>query len=143
MKQIGGGERLVGVISDTESSIQVGFTSRLVADYNSSKLTNNDIVKTTNWQVSVVNGAPKMMLLDASIVGKYDGIVPDVPQVQQQKVPSAPTSTPLSHRAPVSPSEYALLPCHTKGNVQANSASPHLRIIHVSCSLQDAYDPCG
>lgn len=126
MRQIGGGERLVGVISDTESSIQVGFTSRLVADYNSGKLTNNDIVKTTNWQVSVVNGAPKMMLLDASIVGKHDGIVPDVPHLQQQKVPSAPASTPLSLRAPVSPSEYVLLPCHTKrpGQAEAYCTAP-------------------
>lgn len=107
MKSIGGGERLVGVISDTQSSIAVGFTSRLVSDYNASKLTNNDIVKTTNWQVSVVNGAPKMMLLDATVVGKHDGIVPDVPESQQQKTPSAPASTPLANRPPVSPSEYA------------------------------------
>eukprot|EP00892_Ulva_mutabilis_P006812 jgi/Ulvmu1/4502/UM002_0228.1 len=109
MKSIGGGERLVGVISDTESSISVGFTSRLVADYNASKLTNNDIIKTTNWQVSVVNGAPKMMLLDATVVGKHDGIVPDVPQ-SQQKAPSAPASSPLSQRAPVSPSEMPVTP---------------------------------
>lgn len=95
----------MGAISDTDSSIHVGFTSRLVADYNSGNLKNNDVVKTTNWQVSVVNGAPKMMLLDASVVGKYDGIVPDVPQNQQQQAPSAPSSTPLSHRDPVSPSE--------------------------------------
>lgn len=106
MKSIGGGDRLVGAISDTESSISVGFTSRLVADYNASKLKNNDIVKTTNWQISVVNGAPKMMLLDAAVVGKYDGIVPDVPQTQQQKPSTAPASTPLSQRPPVSPSEY-------------------------------------
>jgi hypothetical protein len=104
-------KRLTGILTDTEAAVSAGFASKFVSKFEAHQLKSQDIVNVTRYQPTMVDGVPKIMVLEMEVIGEYSGRnLPDsVRGLGQtaQRTP-APIATSGTLGPPISPSECDL-----------------------------------
>ena len=112
-EQAPGVKRMLGMVADGETTMAAGFSRKFIDMHESKQLVGNSLVKVTNCQVSQVDGEPKIMLLDAQVVGMHEGadLFSSVGEPPRKKPAPASAVQPAgSLQPPVSPSECASPP---------------------------------
>jgi hypothetical protein len=102
-------KKISGTLSDSETTVTTNFARRLMPDFESEKLRKNSILKITSCQKVVVDGTKKMMVLDGTVLGQYEGedMMAAAEQPPLKRAAPASAVQPSAGHPPVSPSECA------------------------------------